>query len=308
MSHKASEGSAIRFLTFSNDNEDAEKLAKLKEAACKIEEAIAREKSISELVDYVPVEEPELDIANDTRPLYERLLDQRKKKEDALEESQKLSNLVTKLDEDDATYLNQVAKDKQEDELKKRLEVYDALEGKRRFREKTALEEEVKMKAALVNSKISPKIQNSSIKDRLSSLIKIRPKSQESKFTHSNETQTATGRQTRQSTARLSKQKTNDTNSSTNSNSNSVEDRDKKRLKTSDDEKRGKEEKQKDDEKKTEETLSQECNCNQVKVMRCIGILPSLPIVARDHDSSESEQSEEDELLRSFIRAGSRHK
>lgn len=170
-----SEKPSMRFLSFSNDKEDAEKEAKLKEAASKIEQAIAREKALGELIDYqVPAEENNVDASNDTRPLYERLLEQKNKKKEVFEESQKLSNFVTKLDEEDVNYLNQVAKNQHEEELKKRLEVYDVLETKKRLDEQKALDEERRKKEFLLGSTLTRK--SSPIKSRLSSMIKIKPK------------------------------------------------------------------------------------------------------------------------------------
>jgi len=167
---------SLRFLSFANDKEDAEKEAKLREAAQRIDQAIARQNALSELVDYQPQshsEEP-VDLANDTRPLFERLLEQKNKKREALEESQKLSNLVTKLDEEDAGYLNEVTKAKHEEELKKRLEVYDAMEQKRRLDEKKILEEEKRIKESLVSSKMS--IKNCPLRTKLSNMIKMKPR------------------------------------------------------------------------------------------------------------------------------------
>lgn len=169
----------IRFLSFSNTEEDAEKETKLREAAAKIEQAIAKEKALNELVDYhePKTEEEPLDPANDTRPLYERLQEQKNKKQEAIEESQKLSNMITKLDEDDANYLNEVAKNRREEELKKRLEVYDAMEMKKRHDEQRVLEEEKKLKESLLGSGLNRHSGTSSInKSKLSLAIKVKPK------------------------------------------------------------------------------------------------------------------------------------
>lgn len=169
---------AIRFLNFSNTEKDAEKTAKLKEAAAKIEQAIAREKAVSELIDYQekePEAEP-FDPANDTRPLYERLQEQKNKKKEMIEESQKLSNMVTKLDEDDANYLSEVVKNKREEELKKRLEVYDAMETKKRLDEQRVLEEEKRLKESLLVSGLNRRNGSLHNKSKLSLSIKVRPK------------------------------------------------------------------------------------------------------------------------------------
>ena len=171
---------AMRFLSFANDKEDAEKEATLKEAAAKIEQAIQREKALSELVDYKPSTEaePSGNAAEDFRPLFERLLEQKNKKQEALEESQKLSNLVTTLDEDDADYLNEIARNKRDEEIKKRLEIYDAMEGKRRLNEQKLLEEERRKKESLLGSSLlnARTKATSSTKSRLSTLIKLKPK------------------------------------------------------------------------------------------------------------------------------------
>lgn len=124
----------IRFLAFTNNEEDAEKTAKLKEAAARLEKAIANDKNISELVDYVPQDDDDqVDLANDTRSLYERLQEQKNKKKEEFEESQKLSNLVSGLDEDEVNYLNQIEEQKRELETRRKLEAYDILEAKKRL-------------------------------------------------------------------------------------------------------------------------------------------------------------------------------
>lgn len=180
---KGSHSSAIRFLSFANDKEDAEKEAKLKEAAAKIELAVARQKAMDELVDYKPPsaeDQAVIDPVNDTRPLYERLLEQRNKKKEALEESQKLSNLITKLDEEDVSHLNQIAKARREEELRKRLEILDALEAKKRIDEQKLEEEKTRMKELLLGTSAAPmadgSFKNKSLKSKLASLIKMKPR------------------------------------------------------------------------------------------------------------------------------------
>lgn len=169
------EKTTIRFLTFSNDKEDAERDNKLREAASKIEKSLAQQQALSELIDVkIPNEEEAIDAANDTRSLYDRLLEQKNKKKEAIEDSQKLSNLITKLDEDDVDYLNEVAKAKQEEELKKRLEVYDVMQNKRRFDEERTIEEERTLKKSLLEAR--PSTKNSQSKLKLSSLMKLKPK------------------------------------------------------------------------------------------------------------------------------------
>lgn len=165
----------IKFLSFSNDKEDAEKEAKLKEAAAKIERAIARERTLNELVDYsVPESQDEIvNLEKDTRSLYERLQEQRNKKRESIEEAQKLSNFVAHLDEDDANYLNEVAKNRREEELRKRLEVQDALEAKKRLDEQKMLNDEKLIRASLMGNYGK---ETKTLKSRFSSMIKVKPK------------------------------------------------------------------------------------------------------------------------------------
>lgn len=177
----SSSSSGMRFLSFANDKEDAEKEAKLKEAALRIEQAIERQKSVSELIDYKPPSEQEIDPANDTRSLYERLLEQRNKKQEAFDESQKLSNLVTKLDEDEVDYFNDLAKKKREEETRKRLEVYDVLEEKKRNSGRKLIEEEKKLKQSYLglrpsSTTITKTTANNSLKSKLSARLKVKPK------------------------------------------------------------------------------------------------------------------------------------
>lgn len=172
------ESGKIRFLSFTNDEEDAEKTLKLKEAAKKIEQAIANNKNSEELIDYVPPPEIEeqFDPAKDTRSLYERLQEQRDKKKEEIESCQKLSNLISKLDEDEASYLNDVAKNYRDEEAKKRLEAYDILEEKKRIEADKIEENEMKAKLSLISrtTKVDPK--TSILKSHLLSKIRVKPK------------------------------------------------------------------------------------------------------------------------------------
>lgn len=270
MDQLSSKGSTIRFLSFNDDEEDAEKKVKLKEAASKIEQAIARDRSLNELIDYVPplsclIKDPK----DDTRPLYERLQEQKNKKQEALEESQKLSNLVTTLDADDANYLNELAKNKQEDELKKRLEVYDALEERKRIKEKLELDEEKKKKDHLLGINSRSKLPPGT---KLSRLIKIKPKMK----TTETSKPSSNSREETTSTVIHKRQKT----------LNEVEPDKKKLLQ--------------EEKKLTNGEIISECNCNKSRVMSCIGVLPSLPIVERLNDSDDSDKSNDD-LNQEFI-------
>lgn len=300
--------STVRFLSFANDKEDAEKEAKLKEAAFKIEQAIAKEKALEELIDYKPPVEEEgaIDLANDTRPLYERLMEQRNKKKEAVEESQKLSNLVTKLDEEDAYYLNEIAKKKQEEEIKRRLEALDALEDKKRLLEKKQVEEERKMRESLARGKMTSKA--SSIKSRLSSMIKPKMKTKKtddepqiesnkrfSDNSHSiDEVPCDSDRQTRSSTKHAESVSNSDQNVDIRSSS--------KRQKIETPEKCSDE----DGKRNKPIKAGGSCSChNPNDVMKCIGILPSLPLIEKFVDSSD-ESSDDGVSYRLVPRIGRR--
>lgn len=282
-----SEEGSIRFLSFANDKEDSEKEAKLREAASKIEQAISKQKNLSELVDYVPIsDDPEIDPANDTRSLYDRLQEQKNKKKEAKEDSQRLSNLITKLDEDDARYLNEVARAKQEEEIKKRLEVYDALEGRKRANEKKMLEEEQRMKKALIGSHPQTKI--SPMKSKLALSFKVKPKQTsiqepESQPAHKDgpiESSRSTGGSAEQSNPSASRRESRFEDS---------EQRESKRRRKDD---LGKGSDEDNSSQPGEERL--ECLCSPENIMKCIGILPSLPIVQKFNDSSDSDDSNDD--------------
>lgn len=293
MGDQSSNSSGMRFLSFADDKEDAEKAAKLREAALRIEQAIERQKSVSELVDYKPPPEEEIDPTNDTRPLYERLLEQKNKKQEALEESHKLSNLVTNLDEDEANYLNELARSKQEEEIRKRLEVYDVLEEKKRNSELRIAEQEKKLKESFLGAKTQP-TKNNSLKSKLSSLIRVKPKSQSSnsetstmvpKGQISKKEATDHGHVKRQSNG-TSGTSYNAPKSSESSNNYHLPDT--KRLKTiKDTESSGRNQNE-----KISHVDSHCCNCvHQTNVMTCIGVLPSLPLVREFPDSSDSDNS-----------------
>lgn len=179
---------AVRFLAFADDKEDAEKVAKLREAAARIEQSITREKALNELVDYQPSDGSSQALINpleDSRPLYERLLEQRNKKKDEIDESHKLSNLVTKLEEDEVIYLNEVARAKREEEIKKQLEIHDALEAKKRLQMQKMVEQEKRRKeafmklgshSAAIGGATIVKAQDKHSKSKLSSLIRVKPR------------------------------------------------------------------------------------------------------------------------------------
>lgn len=299
----------IRFLTFANDKEDAEKKAKLEEAALRIEQAIAREKSLGELIDYKPPENDDTnDLANDTRPLYERLLEQKNRKQEAMEESKKLSNLVTKLDEDDANYLNEVAKSRREEELRKRLEVYDAVEQKKRLDEERNLDAEKKLKESLVSLNDKPcNKSSSSIRSKLSSMIKVKPRIKEStgEITGSlvpadleecssdkGEQLTDSDRQTRSSTRSSSSATKNEGKSKSNPAPEEAG-QSRKRQKVDTTRKDEDEEDERDQDPLETHAI---CCCRSNQVMKCIGILPSLPIVEKFYDSSDDSEKSDDEL------------
>lgn len=298
---QVSEKPSMRFLSFANDKEDAEKEAKLKEAALKIEEAISKEKALNELIDYVPpTDSAEIDPLNDTRSLYERLQEQKNKKKDSLEESQKLSNCVTKLDEEDVNYLNEVARNKHEEELKKRLEVYDALEGKKRRDEKKMLEEENRRKELLIGSRIK----NSPSKSKLLLSIKVKPKTsiqEQAKISQVNpakEEPSDTDRQTRSSTKRLNQ-------ADKMGNKRDLSEKDDSQRAPKREKKESSGERSEDQDSSHQDESNSECTCSSMNVMRCIGILPSLPII--DHfNSSDSDSSVDDPECRVTIKMRSK--
>lgn len=281
--------SCIRFLSFTNDKEDAEKEIKLKEAAARIEQAIAREKALGELIDYNEPSEGDVSIdpKNDTRSLYERLMEQKNKKKEALEESQKLSNLVTKLDEDDVSYLNEVAKNKREEEIKKRLEVYDVLEEKRRSDEKKMDVDEQKMKQFLIGGGLGNR-STSSLKSKLISKIKIKPKNKTSidKNEVSDTISTGQGSSKECNKDKVEISFNSNSESKTNENIDKINDDILIKKANSDD----------DDRKERRDTESiepQKCLCEPKRVMKCIGILPSSPQVKRKWKDSSDEDSDD---------------
>lgn len=271
----------IRFLSFSDDKEDAEKQAKLKEAALKIEQAIQREKSLNELVDYNPNEEHvdtlPADLANDNRPLYERLLEQKNKKQEAVEESQKLSNLITTLDEEDADYLNEVARQKYEDEERKRIQVLDVLGEKRRLDEQRQIDEERQKKESLMSTKLTAK--SPSLKTKLSSMIKIKPKTSQSRVQIT-------------STSRETAEQDRTQESMTNDNMQSDDTQARKRWKSDREDQQADAREDADSSEGDRKTCQN--NCATKQVARCIGILPALPIVARMDNSSDDSNSSDD--------------
>lgn len=271
MTSSSSSKSGVRFLSFANDGEDAEKAARLKEAAAKIEQAIAREKQLGELIDYVPPPDSAeaIDPACDTRPLYERLLEQQNKKKEALEESQKLSNRIAKLDEDDIEHLHELAKQKREDEIRKKLQVHDLLEEQKLRQERKLLEEEKKRKDSLLAGlKSESKVTSlSRLKSKLPIKLKMKPKIDAPKSSQNKPTY---------------KRKPTDDNLEHQLNSDS--DKESKRLRSDDSAEVPSVNEQ-------QSNKSVECKCNNASLTRCIGILPSLPIVTRQLDEDENEES-----------------
>lgn len=300
--HTSSGSTSIRFLSFADDKEDAEKAAKLKEAAQRIEQAIERQKSVSELIDYrPPPEEGQIDPANDTRPLYERLLEQKNKKQEAFDESHKLSNLVTTLDEDEATYLNELAKSTREEEIRKRLEVHDILEERKRNSEQKIIEEERKLRESFLGKTFQPtKSTTNSLKSKLSSLIKVKPKAQ---------TTSLDNMVTRNQKRAEEKAKNTEASSATNPNKRQSDISPESLKQEQPDLKRHKSivETSHQESVKASSNVHEnhECTCSQRHdVMRCIGILPSLPLLDKYPDSSDSDNSDDNLNSRIVPRIG----
>lgn len=290
---------AIRFLKFTNDKEEAEKEAKLKEAAAKIEQAIAKDRALSELIDYKEPTEGDqstIDLANDTRSLYERLEEQRNKKKEAFDESHKLSNLITTLDEEDVDYLNEITEAKREEELRKRLQVQDALEAKKRLQEQKMLEEEKCLKESLLGGPLAAagassahKSTKQSIRSKLGSLIKVRPKTKtnERQMTRQEEqdnlaeamaTNIAAQTTTKSPTKQRDPSASEESNASAKKRSNSEHEPDDRP-----DEPERK--------RKNPTSESPECQCPR-NVARTLGILPSLPQQTRDPDVKSSDDTD----------------
>lgn len=263
--------SGVRFLSFANDREDAEKKARLEEAASKIEQAIAKEKSLAELVDYVPppVSDETIDPINDTRPLYERLLEQQNKKKEALEESQKLSNCIARLDEDDIDHLNELSKQKREEEIQKRLQVYDLLEEQKARQEQKLLEEEKQRKESLLGFKKNQDTSSASstLRSKFSLKLKMKPKFNKEKAQENT----------------LAKRKSSD--ETQNEEGASSNEKDSKKIKIEEAKHIG----PSDD---RANNVSDDCCCAEKGVTKCIGILPSLPIVTRQLDEDDEEDSD----------------
>lgn len=285
----------MRFLSFANNEEDAEKAAKLKEAAAKIEKAMAKEKVLSELIDYKEEHqsEQEIDPANDTRSLYERLQEQRNKKKEDLEESKKLSNWIAQLDDDDVEYLNEVAKKKQEDELRRKLEMQDALEAKKRIDEQKMLAEERKMRESLLGK--SP--QTTKTKSRLSALIKMKPKAKTNDLAGHHSTNTAADQTDKSSTSKqLSSSSAEAKPSQSTTPQETPQDRaiDSSTKTTQDQTNKDKPVKKEDRDEPSHE--APQCTCSK-DVMTSIGVLPSLPIIRDNRDSSDQDSDCSDDNL-----------
>lgn len=288
---------AMRFLSFSNDQEDAEKEAKLKEAAARIEEAISRERALNELVDFPAqkFEDEGIDPANDCRSLYERLQEQKNKKKDALEESKKLSNLITTLDEDDVNHLNDLAKNKREEELRKRLEIHDALEAKKRLHEQKMIDQERQMKESLMGTTRKPDGKSILNKSTISSMMKLKSKNR----TRGNSEMSLTKDSVQQPTsASPSSSKRSNDEVSTSGNSS------KKLTPDKPDQERGKSDEIRDH---TNEEPN-DCTCHR-NVTRVLGVLPALPIVKRLSCSSDESDISDNELnCRLMPRRGNRRR
>lgn len=175
------ESSKFRFLSFTNDDEEKEKTAKLREAARRIEQAIGREKNADELVEYDPndfINDSNFDPKTDTRSLYDRLQEQREKKQEAYDESMKFSNQIACLDEDDIEYLEDLKKQKLEQETRKRLELLDRRREEIKLEAERKLAEEAKLKESLKRDKLGIGINKKSliVKPSLLSKIRVKPK------------------------------------------------------------------------------------------------------------------------------------
>lgn len=167
-----------RFLCFTNEKEEEEKAAKFREAAQKIEKTISTDNGLAELVDYVPISEGDAkyDPATDSRSLFERLQEQKDKKSKIVEESQKFSNLISTLDEDEAKYLNDVIKEQREEELRKKSEAQSILSTKKRANEDDLRLEELRNKRSLIDPLSSNSKRTCIVKPHLLSKIRVKPK------------------------------------------------------------------------------------------------------------------------------------
>lgn len=302
----------FRFLSFANDREDAEKEAKLKDAAARIEQAIAREKALGELIDCPTPsqEETAIDPANDHRSLFERLQEQKNKKKNDLEESQKMSNLITTLDDDDVSYLNEVAKNQREEELRRRLEVHDVLEAKKRLEEQKMLEKERQLQnSLLIGTSRKSESKGAFSKSRISAMVKIKPKakntSNQEKDTseHDNVQQPQTPLSGGSSTSNSTSKRAHSPKGSTlhhNNKKQSIEKSSNKLLDNKDD---------KRNEEKHSDSLPAECSCPK-GVARVLGVLPSMPIVTKNNcpDSDDTDYSDNETEARLIPRLGVRKK
>lgn len=265
--------SGMRFLSFANDKEDAEKDAKLREIASKLEDAVTKRKANDELIDYVPSTEDAIDLANDSRTLYERLQEQKTKKQEQVEEAQKLSNWVPSYDDDDIEYLNELERKKKEAELTKRLQEYDAMEQRKIQNEKKMELEEERVKESLAK-KAKFQSKNTSIKNKLSTLIKVKPKSVISFKGMGNQ-------ESEEKRPKIQDEHLNEPSQKTISKS------------ETDAQTQEKPEAAKTDSIPNPGMTTSDL-VNPSQVMKCIGVLPSLPIVKRFHTSSDESNSDDD--------------
>lgn len=282
MEEAKSEKTTMRFLSFANNEEDAEKESKLKEAAAKIEEAMARQRALGELVDVKEEQliDQEIDPSQDTRSLYERLQEQRDKKKESHEEAQKPSNWVTKLDDDDIEYLDEVARKKRDDELRRKLEIQDAFDAKKRLDEQKMLDEQRRMKESLLGKFNQTEKASSANKSRLSSLIKIKSRVKSRDLTAATKsdlpsTEGKSSRMGQSSSASSSQPKESPSKIPNRSEAETCND------------------------KPADETgpaQTNSCSCPK-NVMTSIGILPSLPTIKDCRNSSDKESDCSDDEI-----------
>lgn len=294
---------SFKFLTFVDYKQDAEQLAKLKDAARKIEQAIAREKFVSELVDYVPAQDQaEQQLDPSSLSLYERLEEVKKVKRDAIEESQKLTNYVASLDDEDVSYLNEVERVEREKKLSKRIELNDAIENiKKSSAPNSAEVAELKLKKELTESKLEDyHKKKSSIKERLATLLKVKPT--KTKGSHPSDKETKNVNEAISQASKSSDQHHMKTRSSTataqdssdmapSTNEGQLSKR--KRESTSEDEDNNKKRGKKEDDECTPEVSKKPI---QSQVMRCLGILPSCPIAFKGLSDDSDSDTSKDEL------------
>lgn len=149
-----STSNTFRVLAFACDGDEKKETDQLREAARKIEAALSNANTSDELKEYNPndfndVNKSDYDPTSDTRSLYERLAEQRNKKEEAHEESMKFANQIAWLDEDDVEYLNDLEKNKRQEEMRKKLEASERRKQEIKQEAERRRVEEMKLKETL---------------------------------------------------------------------------------------------------------------------------------------------------------------